>query len=273
LLRRDNGVAHVQLDRASKANAMDESMWREFTSLFDELSSDAQTRCVVLSGAGKHFSAGIDLALLMELAVSGQDSARNAVKLRSLIARFQSSFTAVAKCRKPVVAAVHGKCYGAGVDLISSCDVRLASSDAEFSIKEVQIGLAADVGTLQRLPKVCGNDSLVRELALTGRDFGVDEALRLGMISRVVDGDGGGDSVLAEAFAVADAIALNSPVAVEATKRVMDYSREHSVDDGLDYVAAVNASMLQSRDLARSLFAAAQKEQAVYPNIDQHDIE
>jgi enoyl-CoA hydratase len=156
-------VAHVRLNRPDKLNAMGAEFWTEIIQLFEWIDSHDQVRVVVLSGEGRHFSSGIDLALLASVAAGlGADPGRNARLLRRKILDMQSAFAAVDRCRKPVLAAIHGYCLGAALDLVSACDMRYAAADARFSIKEIDMGMAADVGTLQRLPRIIG-DGVLRD--------------------------------------------------------------------------------------------------------------
>jgi delta(3,5)-delta(2,4)-dienoyl-CoA isomerase len=179
------GVLHIALNRPDRSNAMNKAMWAEIGQAF-RFAALHPCRVVLLTGAGKNFTSGLDLMDHVDLfapASGGQeDAARRAFRLRDHIKAYQASFTAVEECPKPVIAAVHGACIGGGVDLVAAADVRFASGDAWFCIKEAEIGLAADVGTLQRLPKVVGNDSLVREWAYTARRITAEEAQKAGML-------------------------------------------------------------------------------------------
>ncbi|KAG0219480.1 putative enoyl CoA hydratase [Mortierella sp. NVP41] len=178
--------------------------------------------------------------------------------------KLQDSLTAIEICDKAVVAAIHGPCIGGGIDITTACDIRYASKDAYFSVKEVDIGLAADVGSLQRLPKVVGNISWVRELCLTGRNFDSKEALEQGFISKVLPDYA---AVVAEAIATAKVIAEKSPVAAIGTKHILNYSRDHTVQEGLDYVATWNQVMLTTPDLPTAAAAAFQKKTAVFAKL------
>ncbi|XP_052023392.1 delta(3,5)-Delta(2,4)-dienoyl-CoA isomerase, mitochondrial [Apodemus sylvaticus] len=251
-------VLHVQLNRPEKRNAMNRAFWREMVECFQKISKDSDCRAVVVSGAGKMFTSGIDLMDMASdiLQPSGDDVARIAWHLRDLISQYQKTFTVIEKCPKPVIAAIHGGCVGGGVDLISACDIRYCAQDAFFQIKEVDVGLAADVGTLQRLPKVIGNQSLVNELTFTARKMMADEALESGLVSRVFPDK---DIMLNAAFALAADISSKSPVAVQGSKINLIYSRDHSVDEGLDYMATWNMSMLQTQDIIKSVQAAMEK--------------
>ncbi|MDZ5603881.1 crotonase/enoyl-CoA hydratase family protein [Pseudomonas sp. RP23018S] len=250
-------IAHVQINRPEKANAMDAAFWTEIIEIFQWIDDTDAVRAVVISGAGRHFSAGIDLALLASVASQlGKDVGRNARQLRRTILRMQASFNAVDQCRKPVLAAIHGYCIGGAIDLVSACDMRYCSSDAQFSIKEIDMGMAADVGTLQRLPRIIG-DGLLRELAYTGRWVDAEEAQRIGLVNRVYAEP---QTLLEGVFAIAREIAGKSPLAVAGTKAMLGYMRDHRVDDGLDYIATWNAAMLQSEDLRIAMAAHMSKQ-------------
>lgn len=256
-------VAHVQINRPEKINAMNADFWREIIEIFSMINSTPEIRAVVLSGAGKHFSSGIDLMMLASLGGQmGKDIGRNAEVLRNKIIELQSSFNAVDQCRKPVLAAIQGYCLGAGVDLISACDMRYCTLDAQFSIKEIDIGMAADVGTLQRLPRIIG-DGMMRELAYTGRMVDGREAERIGLVNRVYENH---DALLEGVMALAREIAGKSPLAVKGTKEMIRYMRDHRVDDGLEYIATWNAAMLQSDDLKNAVMAQMSKKKAEFPD-------
>ncbi|KAG7480040.1 delta3,5-Delta2,4-dienoyl-CoA isomerase, mitochondrial isoform X1 [Solea senegalensis] len=177
-------ITHVELHRPEKLNAMNKAFWSEMVDCFNEITADPDCRVVLVSAAGKIFTAGIDLMDIASdiLQPQGDDVARVSWNLRRIIAKYQETFSVIEKCPKPVVVAVHGACIGGGVDLITACDIRLCSQDSWFQVKEVDIGLAADVGTLQRLPKVIGSRSLVNELALTARKMYADEAKSSGLV-------------------------------------------------------------------------------------------
>jgi enoyl-CoA hydratase len=214
-------------------------------------------RVVVLRGAGRHFTAGIDLAMLEGLAarLRDEDGARSREKLRRVILDLQDTLTSIERCRKPVIAAVHGVCYGGGIDLVTACDLRYCSADAKFSVKEIDVGMTADVGTLQRLPRLVG-EGMARELAYTGRVVDGAEAKAIGLVNRCFETP----EALAEgAMAIAGAIAAKSPLAIRGCKEMITYARDHSVADGLNYVATWNAAMLLSRDLHEAAVAAREK--------------
>ncbi|XP_014483174.1 PREDICTED: delta(3,5)-Delta(2,4)-dienoyl-CoA isomerase, mitochondrial isoform X2 [Dinoponera quadriceps] len=249
----------VNLNRPEKLNAMSPTMWREFRECFETLGNDSKCRVVVLSATGKAFCAGIDLQGMMEVGqdlAEYDDIARKCKYMKNKITDYQNSFSAIEKCPKPVIAAIHGACIGAGVDMVSAADIRYCSSDAYFQIKEVDIGMAADVGTLQRFPKIVGSDSLVRELVYTARKYPAAEALKDGFVNRMLDNQ---ESLLKASMEVAEDIAKKSPVAIQGSKISMVYSRDHSVQEGLEHIAIYNQVMLQSEDFLNATMAQATK--------------
>ncbi|CAJ0958830.1 unnamed protein product, partial [Mesorhabditis belari] len=253
-------VFHVQLNRPTKLNAMNMVFWDEIGKCFEQLSKDPDCRTIVLSGAGKAFSVGLDLKendVVNGLNDAGADDfARKAFLLGRKIRQMQQCFTNINECPKPVIVVMHGYCLGGGVDLITACDIRIATKETQFSIKEVDVGIVADVGTLNRINKVCGNDSWIREVALTGRNFGAEEAYHNHLISRVCSTK---EEALNEALKMAESIALKSPIAVQGTKINLNYSRDHSIQDSLNFVATWNQSQLFSEDVPKSAMATLMK--------------
>ncbi|KII83928.1 hypothetical protein PLICRDRAFT_168445 [Plicaturopsis crispa FD-325 SS-3] len=254
-------VPHVLLVELARApvNAFNEAFWTQYGQVFDNISASTNdVRAIVLASAlPKIFASGIDLTALDHINNLHPEPARRAFELRSHVKAFQNSIAAPERCPIPVIVAVNGPVYGLGVDIISACDVRYASSDATFAIKEVDVGLAADIGSLAHLPKITGNTSLLRELALSARTFSVVEAEKLGLVSKVVDG--GRDAVVKEALSLAKLIASKSPVAVLGTKHLLMHARDHSVAENMDYTVAWNAAMLQTGDLSASFKALTAK--------------
>jgi len=246
-------VAEVTLNRPGKANALDAAMWDELKRALQWCDRQPEVRAVVLAGAGKHFCSGIDISMLagIESQLDKRCEARKREQVRELILDLQGTVNSLEQCRKPVIAAVHGACVGGGLDVVLAADFRYASHDALFSVREVAMGMVADVGTLQRLPTVVGQ-GVARELAYTARDVEANEALRIGLVNRVFDDAG---ACLSAARATARQIAAQSPLAVRGSKQVLNYSRDHSVADGLDHVAAWNAAMLLSEDLHEAIGA------------------
>ncbi|WP_426417473.1 crotonase/enoyl-CoA hydratase family protein [Aestuariirhabdus sp. LZHN29] len=254
-------VAHIKLNRSDKANAIDQLMWSELQQAFEWVASEASVRAVVISGNGAHFCSGIDLGMLMEIGSKlGKEVARNALKLKQVIRHSQQLMSTIDECPKPVLAAIHGCCYGGGIDLIAACDMRYCVADARFSIKEVDMGLAADWGTLQRLPGIVG-DGIMRELAYTGRVVEGEEAQRIGLVNECFSDP---EQMLDKVLGVAQQIAEKSPVAVQGTKEMLRYSRDHSIEDGLNYVATWNAAMLQATDLKVAVMAGMSKSRPVF---------
>ncbi len=257
-------VALVTLTGPGKGNAMGPEFWAEMPEVMATLNRDRSVRACVLRGSGKCFTVGLDLMRTMgELSpmLTGAQLADQRRELLALIERYQRGITAVAEARMPVVAAVHSYCLGGGLDLIAASDVRVASSDAVFSVREVRIAIVADVGSLQRLPGIVG-EGRTREWALTGRDFDANEALRTGLVTSVHDG--GADGVLAAALAIAERIAANSPIAVEGVKAVMNDARASREREDLRRVALWNTAFLSSTDLQEAFMAFAERREPVF---------
>lgn len=245
-------VLHVQLNRPESYNAMNKMFWHEILDCFRKIKDDKDCRVAIISGAGKIFSSGLDFTDMLDLTskvVSKEDIARKAKYLQSIVEQYQMSFTAIEDCQKPVIAAVHGGCIGGGANLICACDIRYCTQDAYFSIKEIDIGLAADVGILQRLPKAVGNDSLLREYIYSCEKIDAKNAKEIGIVSRIFESK---DSMMDAAKHLASVIASKSPVAVQGTKIALNYSRDHSVKEGLEFMTYWNMTMLQSEDVLKA---------------------
>ncbi len=257
-----DGVAEICLHRPERSNALNEAMWQELRTAFQWADATPAVRAVVLGGSGRNFCAGIDLAMLAGVAgrVASVDAARSREALRRLILDLQDCLNAVERCRKPVLAAIQGACIGGALDLVTCCDMRYAAADARFSVREIDVGMTADVGTLQRLPRLVP-EGVARELAYTGRDFPADEACAMGLVNRVF----ATPEALAEGVSViARQIAGKSPLAIRGTKEMLNYARDHSVADGLNYVATWNAAMLMSADLDEAMRAAREQRPPVF---------
>jgi Delta3,5-Delta2,4-dienoyl-CoA isomerase len=253
-VEKEGHIAWLILDRPEKRNTMNYAFFDGLTRLFGEFDEDPEVRVVVIRAEGKSFTAGIDLIEMAPM-LQGSGGADFREKLRGNIMRFQESMNAVEKCRKPVIAAIHSHCIGGGVDLTSACDIRLATRDAVFSIRETRIAIIADLGTLQRLPHIIGQ-GWYRELALSGRDFTAEEALQMGFITRICE-----DATMLheEAFKLGEEIASNPPLTVQGTKDVMNFTRDNGVYQGLEYVAQKNAAILPSEDLMEAFKAFMEK--------------
>ena len=253
-------VALVELNRPDKANAMNAAMWRELEECFRWCDREPAVRAVVLAARGRHFCAGIDLQMFATLDDQSLEPGRRAEHRRQHIERLQANLTAIEQCRKPVLAAVQYTCIGGGVDMISCCDMRYCTADAYFAIKEIELGMVADVGTLQRLPRLIG-DGLMRELAYTGRRIEATEAQRHGLVNQV---HATREEMLAAVMDIARTIARRSPLAIRGTKEVLLYGRDHSVAEGLRYIANWNAGMLSADDLMRSVMAGGKTDDLTY---------
>jgi enoyl-CoA hydratase len=257
-----NKVAYASLNRPDKANALDHKLWFEIGDLANWVSTTPEIRALVLQGAGKHFTAGIDFSLIMQIVgetASLQDGHKQEA-LRTKIIALQASFTALENCSKPVIASIQGSCIGGGIDLITACDIRYASEQAVFSVKEIDLAIVADIGTLQRLPPIVG-EGVARELAMTGRKFSAQEAQDMGLVSKVFADH---DSLNAGVREIAEQIASKSPLTQRGIKHVMNHCRGRTVADGLNYVATWNAAMLMSTDAQEAMAAMMQKRQAEF---------
>ena len=261
-IERDGAVAVLWLDRPEKLNALHRALWHSIPAAVAHLDADPEVRAIVLAGRGKAFCAGIDLVDHAPfMAGGGSLSGRgdSAVgKRRALyddIRRYQQTASCFASTNKPVIAAVHGACIGGGMDLITACDVRLASADATFSVRETKIAMVADVGTLQRLPLVIG-DGPARELIFTGCDFDARRAKEIGLVNDVLPDH---EALMARARLLAQEIAANSPLAVQGSKQVLGFALRRDVDAALDYVALWNSAFLHSADLTEAMTAFMQR--------------
>ncbi|KAF9523150.1 Delta2-dienoyl-CoA-isomerase [Crepidotus variabilis] len=261
-------VLHIELEKAP-VNAFTTEFWRAYGDLFDSLTRDGyDVRAAVLSSAfPKIFTAGLDIsaasALADDGAAQGRDNARAALQTHKIILEFQHAIGAPERAPFPVIVALHGHVIGLGVDIIGACDIRYAASNAVFAIKEVDIGLAPDIGSLAYLPKITGNHSLVRELTYTARPFSAVEAEKIGLISKVVQGSR--EEVIKESLALAKEIASKTPIAVSSAKHLITHSRDHSTRENLTYTAAWNAAAVMTNDMEILLRSKAKKENPVFP--------
>ena len=258
----ENHIATVRLNRPEKANAMNATMWAEIRKAFQWVDATPEARVAVLQGEGKLFTAGIDLQMMMAIGpqVQNECDGRTREALRRVILDMQDTLTSLERCRKPVLAAIHGGCVGGGIDLITCADMRYCSADAYFTIKEIDIGMTADVGTLQRLPKLVG-EGMARELAYTGRKFTAEEARDMRLVNRVFESR---EALYAGVQEIAASIAAKSPLSVRGCKEMITYARDHSVADGLNYIATWNAAMLMSNDLQEAMMANMSKRAPVF---------
>ncbi len=255
LVERDGHIATVWLNRPDKLNALSADMWEDLPIAIAELDQDDEIRVIVVAGKGDAFTVGIDVAMLSGLAPSGPSPASTSKALYRKIKELQETFSVFARSPKPTISAIHGYCLGAGMDLITACDLRLCSGDATFSIRETRMGLVADVGTLQRLPDIVGSGHTA-ELAFTGMDIDAVRAKEIGLVSRV---ERDREALLAAATDLAGQIAENSPLVLEGVKRVLLANRGRSVEESLDYVAQWNSAYLLSNDLFEATSAFMEK--------------
>lgn len=256
-VERDGHVATLWLDSPERRNAMGPDFWSDLPVLMDELSADDDVRAVVVAAKGPAFTVGLDLKTMGGGLGGGGEASQAAGARRFLpnVKRLQAAITSVADCPKPTIAAVHGWCIGGGVDLISAADIRLCAADAKFSVRETKIAIVADLGTLQRLPRVIAKGH-VAELAYTGKDIDADRALRIGLVNDVLPD---ADALHKAAWDMAGEIAANSPLVVQGTKHVLRASEDRTVEEGLDYVAVWNAAFLRSNDLGEAMTAFLEK--------------
>jgi len=253
-------VAQVTLLGPGKGNAMGPAFWAELPVAFGALDADPDVRAIVLTGSGKNFSYGLDIAAMGDTLgpmMADGALAKPRADFHARLKTMQQSITAVADCRTPVIASVHGWCIGGGVDLISAVDIRYASADAKFSVREVKLAIVADVGSLARLPLILSEGHL-RELALTGKDIEAQRAAQIGLVNDVFPD---ADAALAAAHATAAEIAANPPLVVQGIKDVLDEQRTAQVSASLRYVAAWNSAFLPSKDLTEGISAMFAKRQ------------
>ncbi len=257
-------VAHVELARPGKFNAMDKAMFEDLGDTFRKLGHDPAVRAILLSGQGKHFTAGLDLEYAASQFPPAQDAGRAAEARLRHIEWLQASFNAVEATRVPVVAAIHGGCIGAGVDLVSACDLRVGSADCFLQVAEVDVAITADLGTLQRLGYLLPH-GILRELTYTGRRMSAEEAARYGLLNQVHPDR---ESTIAAGLDIARTIAAKSPLAVAGAKRSLNYSRGRTVEDGLAQVGLWNAATLVSADLGEAIRARLGKTQPSFGPLD-----
>lgn len=249
---KENGIVEVALLGPGKGNAMGPDFWREIPELFASLDRDSETRAIIIYGQGGIFTYGLDLmAMTGEIGAQGANLAAERTEFLDKLYALQKSFDQVFFCRKPVIAAVSGWCIGGGVDLISACDIRVCSTDAKFSVREVRVAMVADLGSLQRLPHVIG-EAATRELAFTGRDIDAQKALKIGLVSEVYETQ---EATLEAARQIAREIAANPPLVVQGIKQVMNHRLASEIAEGLRYVGAWNSAFLHSEDLIEAIQA------------------
>ena len=260
---KDN-IAHLTFNRPEAMNAMNRDMWREIPDAINAIDVDGSARVIVISAAGKHFNAGMDLSVFGQAGpYKDAEIGRRRAHLRQDILRLQDCITIFERARMPVIAAIQGGCIGAGVDMVTACDMRYATADAFFCVQEINIGLAADVGTLQRLPKIIA-PGIARELCYTGRRMPASEAKACGLVNEVFVNQA---EMLEGVMKVAREIASKSPLAVMGTKEILNFSRDHSVADGLNFNATWQAGMFYSQDTREAMVARTEKRDPTFEDI------
>ena len=261
----EDNIANIILSRPEQLNSMSRKFWVELPEILEEVNRNSEIRALIISSTGKHFCAGMDLSAFdngvanipkekrPDNARIGEALYRSAKELQEYISKFE-------KIRVPVIAAIHGGCIGGAVDLVTACDIRLATTDAFFCIQEINIGMAADVGTLQRLPRIIP-DSKMRELAYTGRRMLADEAKESGLVSDVYNSQ---EEMVSAAKEIANEIAKKSPIAIYGLKALMNYSRDHTISDSLEFNALWSGAMLSQKDMEEAIKAFVEKREATF---------
>lgn len=255
-------VAHVQMARPDELNTMVPEFWSELPEIVTRISDEASARVVVISSTGRHFSAGMDLSVFAAQQEEGEEGRKRA-RIRSTVKRLQWSFTALEQARVPVLVAVQGGCIGGAVDLVTAADVRYCTEDAWFCVMETNIGMTADVGTLQRLGRVVP-EGVARELAFTGRRMPAQRAYEVGLVQQVYPDHA---ALLAGVLDTAKEIAAKSPLAIWGVKVAMNHARDHGVTQGLDQIADWQSGMFQPADMLEAFAAKAEKREPVFPDL------
>ena len=265
----ENNIAHVVLNRPDAFNTMNIDFWHELPNVINELSNSAAARVIVLSSTGKHFCAGMDLAVFTQNEKNKSlELGRKHEQLRHIVLKLQACFNALEKARMPVLMAIQGGCIGGAVDMISAADCRYCTEDAFFSIEETKLGMTADLGTLQRLPKLIST-GIVKELAYTGRRILATEAKSVGLVNNVYPDQ---ESMITAVMDIAAEIASRSPLAVLGCKEMINYARDHSISDSLDYMAVWQSGMFQPQtDMMETFSAKAEKRVPKFDNLSEID--
>ena len=260
------GVAHIRMTRPEAMNTMNKDFWRELPAIVKDIDDNARARCIVISSTGKHFCAGMDLSVFANVGdrdggpvdrhVAGESFRRH-------VHHLQDTFSCLDEARMPVIAAIHGGCIGGAVDFTSACDIRYCTEDAFFTIMEINIGMTADVGTFPRLCKLIP-EGWVRELAYTGRRLPAQRAKEIGLVNEVLPDH---DAVVAHALATAREIASKSPLAVAGSKVMINYARDHTIKDALDYIALWQVGMFSGPHMAETFAARQEKREPVFPDL------
>ncbi len=262
----NNSIAHIRFNRPEKRNSMNEDFWRLFPKEVEELDDSGEIRALIVSSTGPHFSAGIDLSMFKDDVVeheTNQELGRSRGYFIQQLKFLQRAASCLEDARFPVVAAVQGGCIGGGIDLITAADIRLCTKDAFFLIEEINVGLAADIGTIQRLPKIIPA-GIAREWTMMGEKISAERAKEVGLVSSLHESH---EEMIDSAFEMAEKLASKTPLAMWVTKEVLNYSRDHSVKEGLDNVALWNAATLHKEDVMTTMMSKMQKKKPAYRNL------
>lgn len=262
----ENNVAHIVLNRPAALNAMNRAFWNELPAIVRDINDNAKARVIVLSSTGKHFTAGMDISVFTDgesITAQGGDQHTRAESFRQFVLTLQDSFSCLDNARIPVIVAIQGGCIGGGVDMVSACDIRYATEDAFFQIAEINIGMTADVGTFPRLCHLIPQ-GWVRELAYAGRRLPAQKAKEIGLVNDVFATQ---EAMLAHVLELAREIASKAPVAVAGSKRMINYARDHSIADGLDYIATWQTGMFSPPHMAEAFAAKAQKREPNFADL------
>lgn len=262
-------VLQILIHRPSRHNAFTERMWKHLGLLFNQISHDAEVRAVILSGSDINFTVGLDMheaskGEILNGLESCLEPARRAQNIRRYIFEFQACISAIQRCSKPVICVLHGLSYGIAIDIASCADIRLCCADTQFSVKEVDIGIAADLGSLSRLPKIIGNLGWIKDVCMSARTFGAGEAMRVGFVGDVLHMK---DDALSRALEIADILAKKSPVAVQGTKEILNHAMDHSTEESLIYTGIWNGSALQTKDVPEAVHAWREKRVAKFEKL------
>jgi len=262
-LKIENQIAHLVLNRPQELNTMHMVFWRELDGVLQQLHASREARVLVISSTGKHFSAGMSLDAFGASVSMDDQSAEGRAAIADLLWELQSTFTRLENLRIPVIVALQGGCIGGAVDMVTACCLRYASADAFFCIQEINIGMVADVGTLQRLPKLIPM-AVVKELAYTGRRMGAEQALQYGLVNQVLPD---AESTLAAAMKAAQEIASKPPVAIWGTKQALHYARDHSTEDALKQMGWLQSGIWSNQHVQEAIAAFQAKRTGNYPDL------
>jgi len=262
----NNSIAHIRFNRPEKRNSMNEDFWNLFPKEVEELDNSGEIRALIVSSTGPHFSSGIDLNMFKDDVVedeSKHELGRSRGYFIQQLHYLQNAASCLEAARFPVIAAIQGGCIGGGIDLVTAADMRICTKDAFFLIEEINVGLAADIGTIQRLPKIIPA-GIAREWTMMGEKVSADRAKEVGLVSSLHENQ---EEMLKSAFEIAEKLASKTPLAMWVTKEVLNYSRDHSVKEGLENVALWNAAMLHKEDVMTTMMSKMQKKKPEYRNL------